>query len=112
MCCNITQRSVQALDIVDAASGASMPRLKLAVSADSVSFQTKLSAGVGYTLALSSLTWRDVGDVDPLARSLALAHSAARNSSALRRAHAHAWSSYWHTCATVRATCPFICVGC
>ena len=60
-----------------------------------------LKAEAVFTLVLSSLTRRDVGDTDPTAASLALAHSAARNISGLRRAHAEFWAGYWDVGAAV-----------
>ena len=53
----------------------------LSSSPASASWSVELKAGVQYSLALTSLTRRDVGGMDPLAASLALAHSAARNHS-------------------------------
>jgi hypothetical protein len=67
----------------------------------SVAWECELKIGVSYSLALTSLTKRDVGGNDPLATSVALAHSAVQNSSALGLAHQKDWGSYWSSCASV-----------
>ena len=67
----------------------------------SVSWECGLKAGITYSLALTSLTKRDVGGNDPLGASVALAHAAVQNSTALRLAHRKDWDSYWSSCASV-----------
>ena len=98
---------VQALTLVDG-SGATVPLSNVKVAPDSdphapasVTFAATLKGESVYTLVLSSLTRRDVGDTDPKAASLALARSAARNISGLSRAHAEFWAGYWDVGAAV-----------
>jgi hypothetical protein len=104
---NVNNTLVHAVDIFAPQSGA-VPFTAMKVNPDgsrgaaaSVSWECALKAGVTYSLALTALTKRDVGGNDPLAASLALAHSAARNSAALRVAHQKDWGSYWSSCASV-----------
>ena len=98
---------VQALTLVDG-SGAAVPLSDVKVAPDSdphapasVTFAATLKAESVYSLVLSSLTRRDVGDTDPTAASLALVRSAARNTSGLSRAHAEFWAGYWDVGAAV-----------
>lgn len=97
---NYNNSVVQGFHIVSAA-GEVVPLLSVAVGDDAVRWQCNLSAGVAYSLALSSLTRRDVGDVDPLDAAVALAHAAAKNSAVLESAHHDAWAAYWQNCASV-----------
>ena len=107
--CSLTQRPlradntvVQALTLVDG-SGAAVPLsgVKVAHTPASVTFTAALKPEAVYTLVLSSLTRRDVGDTDPTAASLALVRPAARNTSGLSRAHAEFWAGYWDVGAAV-----------
>ena len=102
---NYNNSLVQSLAIVVAATGEAVPldgvQFSRGTGSASVTWQANLSAGVDYTLTLSSLSRRDVGGTDPTDASRLLAFAAARNSSALHQAHTDAWVAYWHNCASV-----------
>lgn len=105
---NVNNSLVHAVDIVADDMDEAVPFSAVKINPNgakaspaSVAWQVHLKAGVTYTLALTSLTRRDVAHSDPMAASLALAHSAARNSSGLRAAHQQSWSEYWSSCASV-----------
>ena len=67
----------------------------------SVSFRVQLQAGTQYTLSLSSLSRRDMGDLDSLPAAVALARAGASNSSSIRHEHLRSWAEYWRSGAAV-----------